>query len=430
MISGSDVQPLIEERLGRPMLDELEAAVVLEAFAGLDADTSLDLGREAAAFRSPSMSEPAPQSNRAVIDWRSALSDVAFIIGVLSVGFWLSRRTSAFGVATVDRSWRLALPVSLGAQWFLRRRVLVGPDGLGRLRRETWLLWPGLGLVGGLALVPEGGLVAAALACIWIGGFLVSRRGWGVAHCAMVLVVLAFSSFVPYRAVPLVLVALTAIMGGLAFASSPTSERMVGSFARSLPSGLIGVCLAFFLVVEPEISWGASTMFASTTIIPALLGAVVGGLWMTRIWIVVPRSLAETFATSRRTPLGPLGVFAQAVLAALATVAVASVAVGLAVQRHGSADLQRTARTLLIAHAALAIAGLCVSVLEAFGRWGIALFAASSGAASAIAIGSVVENALEPGVRILVGAAVALALSLPWLIATLCRPAHRIAASI
>ena len=30
----------------------------------------------------------------------------------------------------------MALPFSLGAQWFARRRYLGGPDGMGRLRRE------------------------------------------------------------------------------------------------------------------------------------------------------------------------------------------------------------------------------------------------------------------------------------------------------
>ena len=430
MISGSDIQPLIEERLGRPMLDELEAAVVLEAFAGLDADTSLELGREAAGFRSPGRPEEAVVAKPSPVEWRSAVSDIAFIVGVLVLGFWLSKRTEAFGVDVVDRSWRLALPVSLGAQWFLRRRVLVGPDGLGRLRREAWLLWPAAVLLGGLFLVPRGGPIAAVLASVWIGGFLVSRRGWGLFHCGTVVAILCLSSVVANWLVMVALVGATFVMSGFALISSRPSERMVGSFGRSLPSGLIGVCLAFFLVVEPEISWGASTLLASTTIIPALLGAVVGGLWMTRIWTVVPRSLSRTSASSSRIPAAPLGVFVQAICATMATVVLSSAIVMLTVQRHESADLRATAQTLLVAHAALALAGLCVSVLEAFGRWAIALLAAATGAVASAVLGPVSVSPVTPGARILVGAIVALGLSLPWLLATLCRPAHRIAASI
>lgn len=430
MISGSDIQPLIEERLGRPMLDELEAAVVLEAFAGLDADTSLELGREAAVFRSRVRPEQALVPKPSIVEWRSVVSDIAFIIGVLVLGFWLSRRTGAFGVDVVDRSWRLALPVSLGAQWFLRRRVLVGPDGLGRLRREAWLLWSAVVLVGGLSLVPRGGLIAAVLASVWIGGFLASRRGWGVAHCGAVVATLCLSPLLANWLVLVALVVMTFLMSGVALVSSRPSDRMVGSFGRSLPSGLIGVCLAFFLVVEPEISWGASTLLASTTIIPALLGAVVGGLWMTRIWTVVPRSLSKTPASSSRIPAAPLGVFVQAIGATLATVVVSSAIVMFAVQRHESADLRGTAQKLLVAHAALALAGLCVSVLEAFGRWAIALVAAATGAVASGLLGTISSGPVTPGARILVGAIVALALSMPWLLATLCRPAHRIAASL
>ena len=79
----------------------------------------------------------------------------------------------------MDRAWRLALPVSLGAQWLLRRRYLSGADGLGRLRREPWIALPGLAMLGAMAFVRPGGLLAVSLTTIWVGGFILTRRGWG-----------------------------------------------------------------------------------------------------------------------------------------------------------------------------------------------------------------------------------------------------------
>jgi hypothetical protein len=428
MITGEQAQPLIENRLGRPMLDELEAAVVLEAFAGLEAETALDLGRHAATFRSPIRAESPREFVPSRIEWRSVASDVSFIAGVLVIGMWLSRQIAELGLDVVDRSWRLALPLSLGAQWFLRRRVLVGPDGLGRLRREPWLLGPAGVAVGGLALVPNGGPVAAVLATTWISGFLVSRRGWGLAHGAMVVSVLLVAKWLPTWAVLAIVVVLSLLMAAAAMGSSPVSDRMSGSFARAMPSGMIGLALAAILISEPRIAWGASTGFASLTIVPALLGAVIGGVWMTRIWNEVPKSLARTLADGR-VPMAPLVVFFQAVALSIGTVVALSMAVVFVVGRDHSSEMNSTTTQLLLAHAALAVAGLCVSALEAFGRWGVALLGSICGAAAALSVGQFFEESIQPGTRILVGGLVVVAVTAPILVATLLRPAQRIAVS-
>jgi hypothetical protein len=428
MISGNDAQPLIEERLGRPMLDELEAAVVLEAFAGLEADLSLQIGRNAAQFRSTVVEAPkAKIRERPKLDWRSVVSDAAFIVGVLAIGFWLSGQGTKLGTLAVDRSWRLALPISLGAQWFLRRRVLVGPDGLGRLRRESWLFGPAALALVGLSLVPNGGVIAAALVATWVAGFLVSRRGWGLAHMGAVGLTLAGANWLPNWAVFLSLVTTSLVLAAAALAASPASDRMAGSFARSLPSGCIGLCLAIILVAEPPILWGATPLQASLTVVPALFGALAGGLWMTRIWTTVPQSLARTGIGSKRVSLASVRVFAEAVVFSLVIVQVVSLAVLFWLRRNPEVD--RTARWLLVAHATLAVAGLCVSSLEAFGRWGAGLFAAAGGAVGAWLVAPEISVS-GPGSRIFVGAAIALVIAAPVLIATLLRPAHRIVVAV
>jgi hypothetical protein len=428
VISGHDAQPLIEERLGRPMLDELEAAVVLEAFAGLEADLSLQIGRDAARFRSSVGETPPFERDRTTLDWASVLSDAAFIVGVLAIGFWLSGQGGELGAVAVDRSWRLALPISLGAQWFLRRRVLVGPEGLGRLRRESWLFGPAAAAIIGLCVVPDGGVIAAALATTWVAGFLVSRRGWGLVHMAVVGVTLLVAKWLPIWAVFAILVTASAALAAAALGASPVSDRMAGSFARSLPSGCIGVSLALILVAEPPILWGATPLQASLTVVPALVGALAGGLWMTRIWTAVPQSLARTPIASKRTPRASLRVFAEAVVLSIVVVQIVSIAVLFWLQGN-AAELGRTTRSLLIAHAALAVAGLCVSSLEAFGRWSVGLVSAGGGAVGAWLLAPAL-HVTEPGERILAGAAVALAIAFPVLLVTLHRPAHRIVVSV
>ena len=462
------VRSVVEERLGRPVLDELEAAVVLEAYAGLPADQALRLGRQALRGSSAVGRPPVdPTLRRSVVDGWSVLSDVAFVVGVLAVGYWLSGQIDRLGLAEVDRGWRLALPVSLAAQWFLRRRSLTGPDGIGRLRHERSLLVPFVAALVLLSLVPVGGPLAASLATTWIAGFVISRRGWGVAHALGSVGVLALFSSRPIAGLVLLSVA-SAAGAALAIVTTNKSDRLPGPASRSIASGGIGFCLALFLVAEPAVHWQASSLRASLTIVPALLGSMVGGVWMTRIWSVLPASLLNAplnapltaplenqTTQSRPSSLNRFSarpssqgsssqgsvsqvsgyghgvgwVFLGGLAAALFTTALASVAV-LSFGGHASDALNSTTRLLLVAHGALAVCGLCVSLLEAFGSWAVGLAAAATGAVLAFSLESILGHEPEPGLRILVGAAAAFVLSLVPLIRSVRRPAHRIAVTI
>ena len=127
--------------LHRPPIDRFEAAVTLEAHDGLGAAHALGVGRrfaEQGRFLSGEMADPnavdtdlidrvpvAPspdEPDRA----KRLLGEVVFMISVLMVGFWVSSMADELGLAAVDHAWRIALPASLGAQWFLRRRYLSG----------------------------------------------------------------------------------------------------------------------------------------------------------------------------------------------------------------------------------------------------------------------------------------------------------------
>ena len=430
-MSGSDTRALVEGYLGRPVQDALEAAVVLEAWGGVPADAALTLGREAATGAPTVDQVPDDPVSRSVFDRRSVASDVAFIVGVLFVGFWLSHRTDRFAVNDIDRAWRLALPTSLAAQWFLRRRVFLGGEGLGRLRREFRLLIPAGLVVFALAVVPDGGVLAVALAVLWIAGFVVSRRGWGLAYGATLICVLAVGGSARTAVPVLAFVCLaTVTLAVVALRTTPPSDRLPGALARAIPSALIGGGLALFLVSEPRFSWAASGLLSAFTVVPSLLGSLAGGLWMTRLWNVLPPALRGISVGPRRrfTGSSSVGLFVQAVAIVLAVASTCS----LFVLWRSSDDsvTTETTQVLLIAHAALAVAGLCVALLETLGRWGHALFATTAGVAAAFFV--VRSGLLNPhpqaGVRILLGALVALAVALPGVLAVLGRPDHRIAA--
>ncbi len=428
----ADARALIEGYLGRPVQDALEAAVVLEAWGGVPADAALALGRDAAGVPATvaSIADEIPASP--MLDRRAVLSDVAFIVAVLFVGFWLSRRTDRFAVVEIDRAWRLALPVSLAAQWFLRRRVFMGGDGLGRLRRETWLLVPAVLLFGGLAIVPSGGPLAGGLAILWIAGFIVSRRGWGVPHGVLLTLTLLAGGRREAALPAYVFVCVGTLCAAvLALRSSPVSDRLPGALGRALPSALIGGGMGMFLVSEPRFSWAASGLLSAFTIVPSLLGSLAGGIWMTRLWHALPRSLRATGIASprRRAVSGPaIRLFLQAIALVLFVAVTCSVVV---LWRDGQplrSQTSVTTRTLLLAHAALALAGLCVALLETLGRWGRALFATVVGVTAAFALSVFTDGEPQAGLRILVGALVALLLALPGVLAILARPDHRIAA--
>jgi hypothetical protein len=121
-------------------------------------------------------------------------------------------------------------------------------------------------------------------------------------------------------------------------------------------------------------------------------------------------------------------LFGQAVALVLVVAASCSVIVLWRARHPGNAAALTTTKTLLVAHAALGLAGLCVALLETLGRWGRALVATALGVVAALCLSLVTAHEPHAGMRILVGAAVALVVSLPGVLALLHRPDHRIAA--
>ena len=170
----------------------------------------------------------------------------------------------------------------------------MGPDGIGRLRREWPLVLPFLVLALAVAVVPGGGLLAVELFVLWVAGFVVCRRGWGVPYGLALVVVLVLDS-APGRAAPALaaVTVATLVTAALAVLTTAPSPRLPGALLRAGVAGLVGVGMGMFLVAEPVFSWSASGVLSALTVVPSLLGSLVGGVWMTRLWVVVPRACAR-----------------------------------------------------------------------------------------------------------------------------------------
>ena len=432
VLTPDEAVALVERRLGRAAQDPLEIAVVLEAWGGVAPQLSLPLAEGVASRLTVGPAPVEPVLVPRPVDRSLAIGDVGFVIGVLVVGFWISSLAREFGLLNVDRAWRIALPVSLGLQWLLRRRYLSGADGLGRLRREPWLLAPVAALVAAMAFVRPGGLLAAGLTTIWVGGFVLTRRGWG--HWfGLILVLAAATLAVGVRPAAIVVaVAVIAAVGAVVALRGVTpSMRRSGPWQRAVPAGLVGAGMGLLLVIEPRFSWNAPGALPALTVVPSLLGSLWGGLHMTRLWEVMPRVLATT--SVRRRSEGKVGRLTSRLLAeSLLRLVVGTVAASAAVMLWVTIDGREVAitRRLLLAHGVLAVAGLAVALLEAFGRWGNALAATLLGVVVALLLHTFVHGTFAPGTRILWGASVCtLAATVP-LVRLLREPDRNIAAAL
>ena len=432
ILTEAQALELVAGQLGRAAQDPLEIAVVLEAWGGVAPELSLPLAIAIAPQAIVLESGTERAATIAPADRSMALGDVGFVIGVLFVGFWISSLADEFGLVAVDRAWRFALPVSLGAQWLLRRRYLSGADGLGRLRREPWVALPLLAVLGGIALVRPGGLLAVALTTIWVCGFILTRRGWGPAFG---LVLILGAATLKLGLPPRVIIGSAAMLATLgavaAVRGSPPSLRRPGPWQRAVPAGLIGAGMGFLLVIEPRFAWHAQGVLPALTVVPSLIGSLWGGLHMTRLWEVMPHVLANT--SVRRRGEGRIGrLTSRLLLESMLRLVLGATVVSAAVMLWVVADGQprEITRSLLVAHGVLAVAGLCVALLEAFGRWGYALAATVFGCAVATGLHTVVGHDITPGVRILWGAVACTVASTPPLVALLREPDRNIAAAL
>ena len=434
---------LVEARLGRAPQDVLEAAVVLEAWAGVPAQRALETARALmpAVPAAPVASGSRPPTARRP---RGLLVEgAAMLVTVAAIALWAEPLADALGAGVVGPALTWALPLTLGLQWALRARHLGRPSGLAGLRRRRGALVAAAValLAAGTVTLGTAGALAAALTVTWTSGSILLRRGWVAGYAAIVgCAAPAMLAGAPAQATVAAAGALTAGGAWLALAEprprpqgslarrdgeprradSPRAERAgaPGRWGRTLGAGLTGVGVGLLLIGDASVSWAGGALVAL-----ALLPSAAGGLWagyaLWRLTDVFPRSLSGVAACDGTRPSvrRPVGVLAGAI-ARLALVTAAGSAVVLALSPTVGGGL-------LAGFGLVALAGLLVALLESLGRPGWAAVGIAAGLGAEL-------TAPTPfaGAALVAGGAAAVAVMVPAAFVLLVRPARTLATAL
>jgi hypothetical protein len=423
---------LVEARLGRPPQDALEAAVVLEAWAGVPAQRALETAR-ALMPRLPA--EPLASSSKPAASRRPPgllLEGTAFIVTVAAIALWAEPLVGALGVDAVKRALGLALPLTLALQWALMTRHLGRPSGLaGLVARRGALSLTAVALVAvPTALLGQAGALAGLLTVTWTGGSILIRRGWAAGYCAVVAAAVpAMLAGAPALAVVTAVTAITVVTAAWGLTTTGVwSAAIPGRWGKTLASGLIGAGIGVVLVGDPSVSWtgGAAPALA---LLPSAAGALWAGQHLWKLADAFPRAI--TGVPACEAPAGPAARWPAPLATLLAAVwrLAALTATGSAALLALTPWLGAGASVgVLAGFGIVALATLLVGLLVSLGRPAIA----AAGVAGAVAAELVVRqgDALFAGAALLAGGTLAVLVLLPAALALLARPARTLATTL
>ena len=424
-LEAARARRLVEARLGRPPQDAVEAAVVLEAWAGVPAQRALETARlmmpKQPAGPAASATVPAkPERPPGLL-----LEGTAFIVTVCAIALWAEPLTAELGVSAVKRALGLALPLTLALQWALLCRHLGRPSGLaGLAQRRGALALAAVALVAvPAALFGSAGALAGLLTVTWTSGSIVIRRGWATVYCgvavASVPVMLAGA---PAPEVVAVVAAAIAATAAWALTTAGAGAAVPGRWGRTLSAAATGGGIGILLVGDPSVGW-TGTAAPALALLPSAAGALWAGQHLWQLPDAFARSLAGVPACEALDGPAPFGPLLAALWRlALPTVVGSLILLALApVIGTGSAGV-------LAGFGVVALATLLVSLLESFGRPG----AAAAGIAFGVAAELLVRQAgtTFAGAALLCGGAFALLVLLPAVSALLAQPARTLATTL
>jgi hypothetical protein len=428
MTPAQRARGMVEARLSRPAQDELEAAVVLEAWCGIKATSALALGRKIVrrdgGSASPKGFEPEKQSRRS-----GAIAEgIALVLVVVCVASWASPMTREFGAATWDGAVRLALPLTLALQWLLWSRYLAREAGLGTLRRDAIRVFAGgVTILGAIASLGPSGLVAAMLVATWMTGPILARRGW-VLWYSLLLALVAVGLHLGAPGLPLL--GASAVTGTsacvIALARHRSGDSPPGSWSQAILAALVGGALGALLVADRTIGWGVYGYLPALGLIPSTVGGILGGHSLAGLYVELPRQLRGVAAmrADQIAIRGPaLRILARSVFRLVAATTVLSAACVL------GSPWTELSISLLVAFGCLALATLLVTLLLSLGHPGKTLFAVSAGLATE-AVLELSHSVTEPGGALIAGAAVSIVLVLPQILRLFARPGRVLATAI
>ena len=385
-IAPGQARARVEAHLGRPAQDALEAAVVLEARGGVRARSALPLGEAVVDLAAREGARPASAVAPGALVTPPRARGLVLAAALLATVTWMTPLVRAFGPEVFQQGWRIALPLSLGAQWLVQRRTL----GNVGLRGRSWPAWLLLGLaplaIGASGAVNPAAALAGALALVWTTTLVVVGRGWGPAYAAVVLAAGVLMRFAPpggMAAFDLVVMLAVGAGGlGAAAATAAASDRRPTPWWLCIPAGLSGATVGVLLALGAS---GPVAMSADVAIL-ALMPALAGTLWtaghLVRLWNLTAEPLLgtgpENVRPRRWAPLARRVLLGAVVRLGAATAVLSGLVLTVSLLRHEDV---RVVASLLAACSGLALIGLLVALLEAFGHQGWALSTAVLAAA-------------------------------------------------
>jgi hypothetical protein len=430
-----EARNLIEARLGRQPQDMIESAVVLEAWAGIPAQSALETGEALMRTLPPQPQASVGRLPKPGTQEGFLLEALAFVMTVVAIACWASPLVSSLGAQAVETGVTFALPVALALQWGLQSRYLGHPEGLAELGRR----WPVL-VLGACALVALptallgiGGAVGGLLTLTWTGGAILIRRRWAAGYALTVVLatVAMIAGLLPAGAVLGATAGVTTLAVALAVAISSGSSpagHAPRRWGRALHASAIGAGLGLILVVDNTVTWSEG-MVPALALVPSTVASLWGGYHLRQLDRVILRSVSGVAATDsppRRLAWPPLRVLMGAIARVVGLTAALSAALVLIAASFGSAT---HGIGVLIGFGLLALAMLLIGFLESAGQTRWTLVAVGYGVAVAELM-RLDGAAPFPGAGLVVAAALAVLVSLPAAIALLSRPASTLATAL
>jgi hypothetical protein len=416
-------EAVLEARLGRQARDVLEATVVLEAWTGRPAKRAMASARRLVTFDGPSlraMSDLDPfddSSQHSVV-----AEGITLVLLILSVAAWASPIRRQLGPNVLSDAIRVALPIAVALQWGLRSRYLSRPEGLECLARDgVSVLWCLLLVDLPLLWFDPWGPVAAMLVPVWVGGTVLTMRGWGLLYAGVLVVgTVAMERAVdPY----IVLGSLAAITLLLCLAAVGSVRRRTdlrcGPMRRAMLAALVGGFIGALLVADPSLGWGVHGLHPAIALLPSAIGSFWGGYYLWNFYDAVPRGLrgVPLRGASRIALSDPaMSIFVGGIARLVgATIVLSAVVVALGHWTHGTDSV-----SVFVAFGLVGLVCLLVGLLEAFSLHRSALIATAAALATELAWRSAIHPHVAGG-ALIAGATVGVILTLPVLLIRLAR---------
>jgi hypothetical protein len=429
----AQAEAVLEARLGRAPRDVLEATVVLEAWTGRPARGAMTSARrllrpEVEPISSLSRVAPFEDSERTSV----VAEGVTLVLLIVSIAAWASPIRRELGPQVLSDAIRVALPLAVALQWGLRSRYLGRPHGLACLARDGLLPWILLLVAVDTPLVLLGtwGRVAALLVPIWVGGAILTRRGWGLSYAAVLLA--ATIAIVEGLLVFPVLIVLTAVTLLMCVAAVVTrrqrTDARAGSGRRALMAALIGGVIGTVLVADPSLGWGVHGAHPAVALVPSVIGSYWGGYYLWNFYDAVPRGLQGV--SLRRAGGVTLTDPAMSIfVGAMARLIIATVALSLLVVALGGLLDGVDSWSVFVAFGCVGTLSMLVGILEAFSLQRSALLAAG-GALAVELIWRFAVPLHAPGLALAAGATAGVLLTLPPLVVRLAQSGRTLATTL